>query len=308
MEQLKSALNTETKIRNDSIDNSAELYRRLNSLIKPASPVTPDNAHIRMMYMVSDRINDHGGRFSLDDLSKLIDLVPGAPVLVGHRRDRLPVARAFHADHLVDDDGINWIRTYFYWMKEADTAMQPNIDSGIYRECSLCFNYSFPECSVCGDDIRRCPHVPLESYTGPDGSQEVVFYYYRGVNRIVEISLVYRGANPDTKITPPGKLTPVNSPGFRIKAASAFGDFVIDITSDGDAPLKTGRQYHCRYLGKGSGPESNGYKHLECSAFLEIADGVPKTLYIDDSILRGFYSFIRMKSDGRYRLVLRREA
>ena len=36
----------------------------------------------------------------------------------------------------------------------------------------ISFLFSMPECSICGKDIRRCPHVPFQEYeTGPGSSE-----------------------------------------------------------------------------------------------------------------------------------------
>jgi hypothetical protein len=72
-----------------------------------------------------------------------------------------------------------------------------NIDGGIYQECSIGFVYRLPECSVCGQDIRTCEHQVFSQY-GKNDDEQRCHFLYRGIEKVLETSLVYRGANPDT--------------------------------------------------------------------------------------------------------------
>jgi len=85
--------------------------------------------------------------------------------MVGHRQDKLPIARNFHAQ-VVDHEGQSWVKSYFYWLKSADGAddLRDNIDGGIYKECSIGFTFQHPECSICKKDFRTCDHLPLREY------------------------------------------------------------------------------------------------------------------------------------------------
>ncbi len=178
----------------------AELVELINVNIKPPARVSADDVYIRAMYIVSDQVNSFGGRFPVEEHSGLAQLLVDSPVLVGHRKDQLPVARTFHAT-TVDRDGRPWVKSYFYWLKLADRAEEfcANLDGGIYKECSIAFTFHLPECSICGKDIRRCQHQPFESYDHA-GSSEPCHFNYRQVERVLETSLVYRGAVPNTAV------------------------------------------------------------------------------------------------------------
>ena len=307
MEQLNSTLKSTVKLAGNPSDNTTAMISKINQLMAPPIPVTAENAHIRIMYLASDSINAHGGRFPPDELHKLVKLIPGTPVLVGHRRDRLPIARSFNADYATDDDGVNWVRSYFYWMKDAEGAetLRLNIDSGIYTDCSLCFSYSFPECSICGEDMRRCPHMPLQSKN--TGSDSTAFYYYRGVNKVIEVSLVYRGANWDTRITGLSENKNQNSKGIILTTGSGYGGFNIGIRCGGSFPLPVNHHYSCTILTKHTECRRRDYVFVDCSAFLQVSDGIPYLLYIEDSPLKGIYRFSRVKSGNGYHLIIHRE-
>jgi hypothetical protein len=174
--------------------------------------------------------------------------------MIGHTKEKLPIARNFKAE-VVQKEGRNWVKVWFYWLKNSKDAisLKENIDHGIYKECSLGFVFEFPECSICGEDMRKCQHVPFKTYpikqeqgneAGKHGSEsskvqefkgsinqgqearvkgqedrvqgteprvqsskegtqteQVAFFYYRNVTRVLETSLVYRGAVPNTSMS-----------------------------------------------------------------------------------------------------------
>ncbi|MDD3732591.1 MAG: hypothetical protein PHU88_09480 [candidate division Zixibacteria bacterium] len=182
-------------------DISADLIDLINRNINPPTPVGAGDVHIRTMYIVSDQINSYGGRFPADEHEHLAYLLVDSPVMVGHRKDRLPVGRNFHAVTVAKDNQ-HWVKSYFYWLRNAQGAgdLKDNIDGGIYKECSIGFTFQFPECSVCGRDIRLCEHEPLQKYK-QNGNEITCHFNYRKIERVLETSLVYRGALPDTEIS-----------------------------------------------------------------------------------------------------------
>ncbi len=191
MEMIKACQTAElsASVVNNNIQRYVDL---INENIKPPVPVTAPDIVIRAMYILSDGINSYGGKFDRADLPSIARLFIDSPVIIGHDKSGLPVARNFWAETIERNDRL-WIKSYFYWLKQAEgsSKLTLNIDSGIYKECSVSFTYSFPECSACGKDIRHCGHQVSQD----------LFFYYRGVEKILETSLVYRGSIPDTAIT-----------------------------------------------------------------------------------------------------------
>jgi hypothetical protein len=173
-------------------DRRAMLIDKINSVIRPPKPATAENVNIRAMYVVNDLVNSHGGRFRRDDLAKLCELIVDTPVLVGHNRAETPLARTFYAE-LEEKGSVLWLKSYFYWPKsdEKDDLLV-KIDSGILKECSISFTYTFPECSLCGEDIRKCPH---------DLTESSAHFIYNGITQVLETSLVYKGSVKGTYIT-----------------------------------------------------------------------------------------------------------
>jgi hypothetical protein len=184
------------------IEVSDDLVFLINTRIKPPLPVKKEEIYIRAMYLVSDQVNSFGGCFPLDEHPKLAELLVDSPVLIGHSKERLPIARNFKAD-LVEKEGANWIKVYFYWLKNSPEAesLKENIDHGIYKECSIAFSFEFPECSICKQDMRKCQHIPFRTYQNERGEKIQAHFNYRNIIRVHETSLVYRGAVFGTSMT-----------------------------------------------------------------------------------------------------------
>lgn len=178
-----------------------ELINLINTNISPPEAVEEDDVYIRAMFVVSDQVNSFGGRFPVEEHEKLCELLIDSPVMVGHRKDYLPIGRNFYAK-TENREGRQWVKCYFYWLKKADGAetLRENIDGGIYKECSIGFTFLFPECSICGKDIRTCQHEPFEEYK-ISGTKSACYFNYRQIERVLETSLVYRGAVADTSIS-----------------------------------------------------------------------------------------------------------
>jgi hypothetical protein len=178
-------------------DRLAFLIARINDRIKPPRPATADNVNIRAMYVVNDMVNSHGGRFRREDLLRLCMLIADTPVLIGHNRAGEPQARTFHAE-LEAKDGVMWLKSFFYWPKsDSIDDFRDKIDSGVFKECSISFTYTFPECSVCGEDFRRCTHELDLLASGKDKPH----FVYRGITHVLETSLVFKGSVRGTHMT-----------------------------------------------------------------------------------------------------------
>jgi hypothetical protein len=177
---------------------TASWAQTINERVQPPLPVTPDDIHVRALRLVSDEVNEHGGRFPRDEHDKLCALLVDTPVLIGHDRSRLPVARNFAARVAADGDR-QWVEVCFYWRKGArGDRLAADIDAGVVKEGSIGFEFRTPRCSVCGRDIRACEHIPGREYVDSSGRLQSAHYEYRDLVRVLETSLVYRGATPGT--------------------------------------------------------------------------------------------------------------
>jgi len=176
------------------------LVALINERINPPTSLTATQIHVRSIRLVSDAVNDHGGRFPVEEHDRLCALLIDSPVLIGHDHSRLPVARNFAARAQTIGD-TRWILVWFYWMRgETGDRLAADIDGGVIKEGSIGFEFQRPQCSICSQDIRRCEHIPGMPYRDAKGTESIAHYEYRGVTRVLETSLVYRGATPNTRI------------------------------------------------------------------------------------------------------------
>lgn len=171
----------------DSEQDKNELVAEINRVIKPSRAATVDNVYLGVLDAASNRVNAQGGCFGLAELARLAGLIVDVPVLIGHKKQELPIGRVFKAE-VIERDGAPWLRAYFYWHRGQTGAdeLKAGIDAGVYRECSLGFLYAQPECGICGLDMRNCRHRVHEPVRV--GNREVrAFYFYRKIQRVLEV-------------------------------------------------------------------------------------------------------------------------
>jgi hypothetical protein len=170
--------------------------RAINSLSNPPPvPVSARDVFVRRCRLAGDAIDAYYGCFRPEDLPKLLALIQGAPLLVGHDKHSLGVAR-FFGGSIAEHEGHRYVTPRFYWLRGHSSAddLRVAIDGGLYSEASISFAYRLPTCSVCGEDIRTCTHLPGST----DKEGKTAFYWYDDVAAVLEGSLVYRGAEPGT--------------------------------------------------------------------------------------------------------------
>ncbi len=207
MENLTGRLIATTALEIE-VDKQA-LIDEINRVIKPAKPATLKSVYLGVLYVASNQINAQGGCFAEPELSRLAELIVDTPVLIGHKKTDLPIGRVFKGEIVRKNDS-PWLRAFFYWHKDQAQAdeLKTGIDAGIYRECSLGFTYGRPECGICREDMRECRHRVHERVTV--GRRDIkAFYYYREIEKVLEISLVYRGAVAGTSVS---TLSAANAP------------------------------------------------------------------------------------------------
>ena len=197
MEKITETLSGELSIDKPD-ERKAFLIDRINDIIRPPRPATEENVNIRAMYLLNDLVNSHGGRFEREELSVLCELLLDTPVMIGHNRAEAPMARTFHVE-LEERGDVLWLKSYFYWPNRGNDPDEilEKIDSGILKECSISFVYTFPQCSVCGEDMRKCPHEI--SLLSDENARQ--YFFYRGIKEVLETSLVYKGSVKGTYVT-----------------------------------------------------------------------------------------------------------
>lgn len=162
----------------------------------PLAPLTECDIHVRRCRLAGDAVDTQFGCFRSHDLQKLLELTHGAPALIGHNRQTVAVAR-FFGGSVEEFGGHRYIVPKFYWPRAHSAAedFRVLLDAGIISEASIAFTFEKPSCSICGKDIRECEHEPGAHY-----GLKLCHYFYDGLDRVLEGSFVYRGAEPGTGI------------------------------------------------------------------------------------------------------------
>jgi len=162
----------------------------------PLAELQADDIHVRRCRLAGDAVDSQFGCFRTHDLPRLLTLAHGAPALIGHNRQTVAVAR-FFGGSVETHQGHNYIVPKFYWPKAHSAAedFRVLLDCGIISEASIAFTFEQPTCSICGRDIRECEHEPGTMY-----GLRLCHYFYDGIDRVLEGSFVYRGAEPGTGI------------------------------------------------------------------------------------------------------------
>lgn len=174
--------------------HDVELINALSN--PPLVPLTEQDIHVRRCRLAGDAVDSQFGCFRSHDLPKLLALTQGAPALIGHDRQKIAVAR-FFGGSVETYQGHHYIVPKFYWPRAHSGAedFRVLLDCGIITEASIAFTFEKPACSICGGDIRECEHEPGGFY-----GLKLCHYYYEKIERVLEGSFVYRGAEPGTGI------------------------------------------------------------------------------------------------------------
>lgn len=153
-------------------------------------PLHPDEFVVFTLDLCHNQVDRHGSRFPDDELEVINRLVPGRPLMERHDlRGSLPKGTFFRSMLHISGDHISVRPSVYVLQLESNRDFIANIEGGIYRETSIGFTFSLPECSICGKDIRRCIHVPGKQY-----DSNLCFYWLRGVQEVIEGSVVASGS------------------------------------------------------------------------------------------------------------------
>jgi len=202
------------------LDVTAEDLEKINGLKKngPLRAMTIDDVIVRRMIILgtepTTKLSIHpegecNGK-TLNTLSELARLIPGAPMLEGHRKESVPWGRCFDAS-VVDETGYKGkvLAIKFYFVKnEEGLKREQAIDAGILAEGSISYFFDKARCSICHKEIAmvnmwgmcmtsaKCGHQIGKK----DSVSGLMCYWYPVEFKMVgEISYVYRGAYQKSK-------------------------------------------------------------------------------------------------------------
>lgn len=168
--------------------------------------VAADDFTVRGMMVANTQRDFYYSRFSRESLIEASQLIVGAPVMYGHDYGTQPVGRIFSAKvSRVENSDLaardqHWLEALYYVPRDAEgEAHVRRVDLGIFREVSFGWRCMGQDCSVCGDSIYRCPHIPGEIYRDKGFCE----YEFSGITAALEVSHVFRGGQKDTSTFAP---------------------------------------------------------------------------------------------------------
>jgi hypothetical protein len=197
-------------------DDDLKLINKLNQN-GPVRPLTKDEILVRSLIVLGEEPTtklsihpegDVNGR-KVKSLSSLASKLPGAPMLTGHRKDKVPWARIFHADVLESAKGYKGkvLRLkHFFLNDDEGRGIAQKVDAGIWGEYSISYFFKESLCSICHRPLgflsflltgkAPCKHRPG---TKDEATGQMCYWYPSAFSKVGEVSNVFRGAYEKTR-------------------------------------------------------------------------------------------------------------
>lgn len=153
-------------------------------------PLLPDEYTVFTLDLCHNQVDRHFSRFPEEELEKINRMTPGRPLMERHDlRGSLPRGTFFRSCLHREGARVS-VRPDVYVLRTPENIpFIHNIEGGVYRETSIGFSFRLPECSVCGEDLRRCTHTPGHTY-----ADKQCHFVMRDVLDVIEGSVVSSGS------------------------------------------------------------------------------------------------------------------
>lgn len=153
-------------------------------------PLTLDEIAVFTLDLCNNAIDRHHSRFPEDELETINRLIVGRPLMERHDlRGSLPRGTFFRSRLHREGDRLS-VRPDVYVLRTPENQeFIRNIEGGVYRDTSIGFAFTTPECSLCGKHLNTCGHVPGRDYDGL-----TCHFLLRGVVDVFEGSVVSCGS------------------------------------------------------------------------------------------------------------------
>lgn len=155
--------------------------------------MTREEVAIFRLDLVNDKVDRHFSRFPEKELRRINRLIVGKPLMELHQTNTRQARGLFFRSNLATDNGISVRPDAYVPRTYANRELIDNIMAGIYRGTSIGFQFEYPECSICSEDLRTCAHMPGSEYEVERGSKkqkEVCHYVMHDVSDVFEGSIV----------------------------------------------------------------------------------------------------------------------
>lgn len=190
--------------------------------------VSADEVAVRGMLLCNSQRDYYYSRFSRRALDEVAEMLPGAPVMVGHDYSRVPIGRFFDARVVrIEDPSLPkrdqfWVEGLYYAPRDDEgDAFIRRVDLGVWKEVSIGFRLSRAPCSVCHRPIWSCEHIPGDIYP----KAGICEWGMEGITAVLEGSQVFRGGQKDTAQFIPDGYGPDPGAKYRSAFLPETGDF-----------------------------------------------------------------------------------
>jgi len=172
----------------ETAEDDAALLEAINRFA--LRPLSLAEVAVFTMDLCNNQVDRHHSRFPEEELETINRLIVGRPLMERHDlRGSLPRGTFFRSQLHRDGTRLS-VRPEVYVLRTRDNEdFIRNIEGGVYRETSIGFAFRTPECSVCGQHISTCGHVPGREYAG-----HVCHFVMREVVDVLEGSVVSCGS------------------------------------------------------------------------------------------------------------------
>lgn len=159
-------------------------------------PLTAEEVYTFKVAACDDQIDRDFERFPKETLELLAKLFVGKTVVFDHNWSAsLQTARIYSAD-VEEMDGVNRLIARCYMLRDGSEKIVSAIDGGILREVSVACAVKDRRCSICGEDILHCAHIPGQDYDGKTCCGELL-----NPTDAFELSFVAVPAQPGAGVT-----------------------------------------------------------------------------------------------------------
>lgn len=190
--------------------------------------VSADDVAVRGMLLCNSQRDYYYSRFSRRALDEVAEMLPGAPVMIGHDYSRVPIGRFFDSRVVRIEDSTlpkrdqYWVEGLYYAPRDDEgDAFIRRVDLGVWKEVSIGFRLSRAPCSICHRPIWSCEHIPGDIY--PKGG--ICEWGMEGITAVLEGSQVFRGGQKDTAQFIPDGYGPEPGAKYRSGFVPETGDF-----------------------------------------------------------------------------------
>lgn len=135
-------------------------------------PYPADAYYVRRMNLCNTQADRAFERFTRSNLRQFAQSAVGKGMLLGHDYQTVPLGRFYKATTERDSEtDVTHLQPSFFMSRQGASDAIANIDTGVWKDVSIGFNFESVQCDICGADymdIQGCKHYAGEWYGEDD--------------------------------------------------------------------------------------------------------------------------------------------